>query len=73
MVNEAVMKCLEAKSFQDRITIHEETIDTVEHAAMRIGCTEAEIAKTLTFLVDEKTAHSSIFHCLCLIAPFRYF
>ena len=54
MVNEAVMKCLEAKSFQDRITIHEETIDTVEHAAMRIGCTEAEIAKTLTFLVDEK-------------------
>lgn len=36
----------------DRITVHDETIDTVEHAAMRIGCTEAEIAKTLSFLVD---------------------
>ena len=54
MINEAVMKCLEANNFQDRITIHKETIDTVEHAAMRIGCTEAEIAKTLTFLVGEK-------------------
>lgn len=29
-------------------------LDTVEHAAQQIGCSEAEIAKTLSFLVDEK-------------------
>lgn len=26
----------------------------MEHAAQQIGCSEAEIAKTLSFLVDEK-------------------
>ena len=50
----AAEKCLEDKGFGDRITKHRETIDTVEHAAAQIGCTEAEIAKTLSFLVDEK-------------------
>ncbi len=54
MVDAKVLAHLENKGFADRIVIHEETIDTVEHAAMRIGCTEAEIAKTLSFLVDEK-------------------
>lgn len=38
----------------DRITTHRETIDTVEHAAQQIGCSEAEIAKTLSFLVEDK-------------------
>ncbi len=28
--------------------------DTVEHAAQQIGCTEPEIAKTLSFIVEEK-------------------
>ncbi len=54
MVNELVKTFLEEKGYADRMTVHEETIDTVEHAAMRIGCSEAEIAKTLSFLVDEK-------------------
>ncbi|MBR1816728.1 MAG: YbaK/EbsC family protein [Lachnospiraceae bacterium] len=49
-----VKEQLEKKNLADRITVHKETIDTVEHAAIRIGCSEAEIAKTLSFLVDEK-------------------
>ena len=49
-----VIAYLEGKGYGDRVTIHTETIDTVEHAAQRIGCTEAEIAKTLSFIVDEK-------------------
>ena len=52
MLNEKVYKWLEDKGFADRITEHSETIDTVEHAAEQIGCTEPEIAKTLSFLVD---------------------
>ena len=47
-------KWLTEKGYADRITVHAETIDTVEHAAQQIGCSEAEIAKTLSFLVDEK-------------------
>ena len=53
MINTVVEKWLNDKGFGDRITEHKETIDTVEHAAMQIGCTEAEIAKTLSFIVDE--------------------
>lgn len=49
-----VRKYLEERDLEDRITTHTETIDTVEHAAQQIGCSEAEIAKTLSFLVDEK-------------------
>ena len=54
MINEKVYTALKKYGLEDRITRHEETIDTVEHAAMRIGCTEPEIAKTLSFVVDEK-------------------
>lgn len=54
MSAEKVRKYLEKRGMADRITIHRETIDTVEHAAQRIGCSEAEIAKTLSFLVDDK-------------------
>ena len=54
MKNEKVYEWLKAKGFEDRITEHSETIDTVEHAAQQIGCTEAEIAKTLSFIVDDK-------------------
>ena len=38
----------------DRITLHNQTGDTVEHAAEIIGCIPAEIAKAITFLVDDK-------------------
>ena len=53
-MNEKVYNWLDSRGFSDRITKHEETIDTVEHAALQIGCSEAEIAKTLSFLVDDK-------------------
>ncbi len=54
MINENVKRWLEERGFAERLTEHTETIDTVEHAAQQIGCTEAEIAKTLSFIVDEK-------------------
>lgn len=54
MYNEKVLEWLRGKGFGDRITEHTETIDTVEHAAMQIGCTDAEIAKTLSFIVEDK-------------------
>ena len=54
MINEKVKDWLEERGFADRLTEHAQTIDTVEHAAQQIGCSEAEIAKTLSFLVDEK-------------------
>ncbi len=52
--NEKVYEWLKAKGLADRLTIHSETIDTVEHAAQQIGCTESKIAKTLSFIVEEK-------------------
>ncbi|MCC6095191.1 MAG: YbaK/EbsC family protein [Eubacterium sp.] len=54
MAADKVKKYLEERGLADRITTHSETIDTVEHAAQQIGCSEAEIAKTLSFIVDEK-------------------
>ena len=54
MINEKVKAFLDEKSLGDRLTEHTETIDTVEHAAQQIGCSEPEIAKTLSFVVDEK-------------------
>ena len=55
MLNEKVYKFLFEKNLSDRITEHTKTIDTVEHAAENIGCSEAEIAKTLSFAVDGRT------------------
>ena len=49
MINESVKAWLDARGFGDRITEHSETIDTVEHAARQIGCSEAEIAKTFFY------------------------
>lgn len=54
MSAEKVRKYLIDKKLESHITVHKETIDTVEHAAEQIGCSEAEIAKTLSFLVDDK-------------------
>lgn len=54
MSAEKVKTYLEERGLADRITTHKETIDTVEHAAQQIGCSEAEIAKTLSFIVAEK-------------------
>ena len=54
MLNDRVKVFLEEKSLGDRLTVHTESIDTVEHAAQQIGCSEPEIAKTLSFLVEDK-------------------
>lgn len=54
MVNEKVKDFLIKNNLGDRLTEHTLTIDTVEHAAQQIGCTEPEIAKTLSFVVDKK-------------------
>lgn len=54
MINEKVFDFLKGKGFSDRLREHKETTDTVEHAARQLGCSEAEIAKTLSFVVEEK-------------------
>ena len=54
MINEKVYNWLKDKGYEDRIEQHKETIDTVEHAARQVGCSQAEIAKTLSFIVDDK-------------------
>ncbi len=53
MSKERVKEFLTARGLGDRITIHETLCDTVTHAAESIGCTEAEIAKTMTFLLAD--------------------
>ncbi len=54
MSAQKVKEYLDKKNLGDKITTHTGTIDTVPHAAKQIGCSEAEIAKTLSFMVDEK-------------------
>lgn len=54
MINEKVLDFLKEKGYADRLTEHKEIIDTVEHAAQQLACSEAEIAKTLSFIVDKK-------------------
>ena len=54
MASDIVIEYLKEKGMEDLIEMHSGSIDTVEHAAQQIGCSEAEIAKTLSFLVDEK-------------------
>jgi prolyl-tRNA editing enzyme YbaK/EbsC (Cys-tRNA(Pro) deacylase) len=54
MINKNVFDFLTKKGYADRLTEHTQTIDTVEHAAQQLGCSKAEIAKTLSFVVDEK-------------------
>ena len=54
MSYDIVKHYFERIGLSNRITEHEMTGDTVEHAAEIIGCTPAEIAKALSFLVNEK-------------------
>ncbi len=39
---------------EDRILIFDDTSATVHDASLRLNCKEAEIAKTMSFLVDDK-------------------
>jgi len=54
MSYQAVKDYFECAGIADHITAQNQSIDTVEHAAQAIGCTPAEIAKALSFLVDGK-------------------
>ena len=49
-----VKEYLESIGFGDKITVHADTCDTVEHAAQMIGCEPKQIAKTMSFLEDEQ-------------------
>ena len=52
MSAERVREYLQERNMAERLCVHEELIDTVEHAAQQIGCSEAQIAKTMSFLVE---------------------
>lgn len=54
MSYERVKNYFDEIGLSDRITKQNLTGDTVEHAAEVIGCTPAEIAKAMSFLVGEK-------------------
>ena len=52
---EKVKAYLESVGFGDRFVEREMTADTVAHAAEAIGCTEAEIAKTMSFMLKDES------------------
>ena len=54
MACEKVKAYLESVGFGDRFTVREMTADTVEHAAESIGCLPAQIAKTMSFLLQDR-------------------
>lgn len=54
MALERAKKHLEKFGFDDRIIIFDESSATVKEAAHALGCTEGHVAKTLSFLVDDK-------------------
>ncbi len=54
MACEKVKAYLESVGFGDRFTVREMTADTVEHAAESIGCLPAQIAKTMSFLLQDQ-------------------
>lgn len=54
MSYENVKAYFESAGIVNHITEREQTGDTVEHAAEIIGCSVAEIAKAMSFLVDSK-------------------
>ena len=51
---ELVKAHFKGSKYEERITIQPTLSDTVEHAAEVIGCKPEEIAKTMSFLVDEQ-------------------
>ncbi len=53
MSYEKVRDYFKSIDMENRLTVHSTPCDTVEHAAQNIGCTEAQIAKTMSFLLDD--------------------
>lgn len=47
-----VKNLFKKEGLENRITIHNQLSDTVEHAAQLIGCEPAQITKTMSFIVD---------------------
>lgn len=54
MSYEKVKEYFESVGLADRVVVRERVGDTVEHAAQSIGCKPAQIAKTMSFIVNEK-------------------
>lgn len=54
MAWEKVKEFLTGKGYGERFAIHETSCATVPLAAETVGCSEAQIAKTMTFLLDDK-------------------
>ena len=54
MAWEKVKEYLTDKGFGERFAIHEASCATVPLAAAAVGCDEAQIAKTITFLLEDK-------------------
>lgn len=52
MSYQKALEHLTNKDLQDKITVHENPSDTVEHAAQVCGCEPAQIAKTMSFLLS---------------------
>ena len=50
---DTVRSYLQERGLIDRVTVHRETSDTVEHAAAIIGCKPEEIAKTMGFVLED--------------------
>ena len=50
----AAKQYLEEKGFGDRVIVPEESSATVADAARALGCEPGMIAKTLSFLVEDK-------------------
>lgn len=53
MSYEKVRAYFDSVGLGDRITVREQTGDTVEHAAQAIGCEPARIAKAMSFLLSD--------------------
>lgn len=53
MSYEKVKAYFDSVGLGDRVTVREQIGDTVEHAALAIGCEPAHIAKTMSFLLPD--------------------
>ena len=54
MAFEKAKQHLEKYNLEDRVIVFDVSTATVREAAIALGCTDGEIAKSLGFLVDEK-------------------
>ena len=52
--SERVREYFKSINQDDKIVIHKDMTDTVSHAALELGCEEAQICKTMAFLVGEE-------------------